>query len=74
MIFGRGFGEVWSARSRKIHLICAAKRVNIIDDCLSVENEIAELKSFNSSCIVKYYGIEKNNEELWVCLVALRHD
>ena len=74
MIIDRGFGEVWSARNRNTYLMCAIKKVNIINESLPLENEVATLKSCNFPFIVSYYGAEKNDRELWVRLVALRHD
>ena len=74
MLIDRGFGEVWSARNRNTYVLYAIKRVNIIDDSRPLENEIAALKSCNFPFIVSYYGAEKNGHELWVSLVALRHE
>ena len=55
-------------------MMCAIKRVNIVDDSLPLENRIAEVKSLEFQYVVSYYGTIKNGHELWVCLVALRHD
>lgn len=49
----------------------AIKKVNFIDDSLSLENEITTLKSCNFPFIVSYYGAEKQDHELWVGLVTL---
>ena len=58
----------------KTDLICAIKKVKIIDESLPLENELATLESCNSPFLVSNYGSEKNDDELWVCLVAFRHD
>ena len=54
--------------------MCAIKKVKIIDESLPLENELTTLESCNSPFLVSYYGTEKNDDELWVCFVAMHHD
>ena len=74
VIIDRGFGEVWSARNQNTYIMYAIKKVYIMNDSIQLENEIATLKSCNFPFIVSYYGTEKSDRELWVRLVALRHE
>ena len=73
MISDRGFGEVWSARDRNTYMLYAIKKVTLIDESQSLENEIATLQSCNFPFIVNYCGAEKNRSELWVGLGRLRN-
>ena len=71
VISDRGFGEVWSARNRNTYMLYAIKKVMLIDESQSLENEIATLQSCNFPFIVNYCGAEKNRSELWVGLGQL---
>lgn len=70
MIISSDYGEVWSAKNRSTSLTCAIRKVNVINESFPLENEIAVLKSCDSPFLVKYYGTEKNGNELWVCFDA----
>ena len=54
-------------------MLYAIKKVTLIDESQSLENEIATLQSCNFPYIVSYYGAEKNESELWVGLGRLRN-
>ena len=54
-------------------MLYAIKKVTLIDESQSLENEIATLKSCNFPFIVNYCGAEKNGGELWVGLGRLRN-
>ena len=73
VISDRGFGEVWSARNRNTYIMYAIKKVDVIDDSQSLENEIAMLQSCNFPFIVSYYSAEKNGREVWVGFESLLH-
>ena len=71
VISDRGFGEVWSAQNQNTYMLYAIKKVTLIDESQSLENEIATLQSCNFPFIVNYCGAEKNGSELWVGLKPL---
>ena len=54
-------------------MLYAIKKVTLIDESQSLENEIATLQSCNFPFIVNYCGAEKNGSELWVGLERLRN-
>ena len=74
MLIDRGFGEVWSARNQNTYVMHAIKKVNVMNDSIHLENEIATLESCKSPYIVSYYGAEKSGRELWVSLFAFHHN
>ena len=45
----------------------AIKKVKTIDAPLSLENEVKMLQSCDMPFIVRYFGIEKMDAEIWVC-------
>lgn len=61
------FGEVYSALDTDRYMHVAIKKVKTIDAPLSLENEVRMLQSCDMPFIVRYFGIEKMDAEIWVC-------
>ena len=64
----RGFGEVYKAYDKGSGLYVAIKKVRLLASDVSLPSEQDMLMKCNSPFIVRYYGVIRNEIELWVKL------
>lgn len=63
----RGFGEVYVAKDRMSNDLVAIKKVKVMTDSDTLENESRMLKDCVSKFIVRYCDVVRKEGEVWVC-------
>lgn len=61
-----GFGKVYLAKDRESNDLVVVKVVQYAPDLPPPENESELLKTCTSPFVVKHYGIQRHESELWV--------
>ena len=67
-----GFGEVYVAKDRMSNDLVAIKKVKVMADSDTLENESRMLKDCVSTFIVRSGDVVRRENELWVCVVGVR--
>lgn len=66
-----GFGEVYVAKDRMSNDLVAIKKVKVMADSDTLENESRMLKDCVSKFIVRYCDVVRRENEVWVCIVEV---
>ena len=65
-----GFGEVYVAKDRMSNDLVAIKKVKVMADSDTLENESRMLKDCVSKFIVRYCDVVRRENEVWVWVVG----